>query len=367
MTCNQWNPGLEARYRMVRAWECGSRTLCRAWEKFPDAQAFLDNPASWVRIGMTDTQREALLASRKEEIDEEKRVMDEQGILFCLSDDARFPGTLRSIPDPPAALFIRGDLRADELRIAVVGTRSMTSYGKRCAEFIARELAHAGVTVVSGLAFGIDAIAHRSAMDAGGRTIAVLPSGADDCSITPQTHLTLAKTIIEHGGSLLSENAPGTPTLPYQYLHRNRIISGLSDAVIVVEGDRKSGALVTAKLALEQGRDVLAVPGSIWSNTSRGTNDLIKEGAQPCTSLDDIWMCLGMQRAERASSVADIRAAVPTTDDEQRLLDACEEPITIDDLTRKIGLNSSNVNALVSLLEMKGRIVSVGPRMYVKT
>jgi DNA processing protein len=352
---------------MVRAWECGSRTLWRVWDRFPDVHTFLNQPASWIRIGMTDAQREALLNSRQKDMKEDARLMNEQGIAFCMPEDPRVPGTLRTIPDPPAALFIRGSIRPDELRIAVVGTRSMTSYGKRCAEFIARELANAGATIVSGLAFGIDAVAHRSAMDAGGRTIAVLPSGADDRSITPQTHINLAKSIIAHDGALVSENAPGTPTLPYQYLHRNRIISGLSDAVIVVEGDRGSGALVTAKLALEQGRDVLAVPGSIWSNASRGTNDLIKEGAQPCTSLDDLWTCLGMQRAERASSIADMRASIPATEEEQLIIDACIEPISIDDVTRKTGLSPSNVNAIISLCEMKGRIVSVGPKVYVKT
>lgn len=360
-----WTEERIAAYRLVRAWECGSRTLWRIWNKFPNPRTFIEElPRSSVKL--TDTQQRALVTSIRTPVDSDIALMEREGIDFVLPNDPLFPNALKSIPDPPAALFLRGTTLKDELRISLVGTRSMTPYGQRSAEFLARELALNGVTVVSGLAIGTDAACHRGCLEADGRTIAVLPSGINDRSISPQTNLALAERILDSGGLLLSENAPGTPTLPYQFLHRNRLIAGLSDAVVIIEADHGSGALVTARLALEQGREVLAVPGSIWSNASRGTNELIRDGARPCTTIDDIWSAMNLCGDNRILNVSEARSNLPQTPEEERLLDALSAPKSVDELTRMSERSPAEVSAILSVLEMKGRIISVGPKTYVK-
>jgi len=360
-----WTEERITAYRMVRAWECGSRTLRRIWSAYPDPRKFIpERMESGMRL--TEVQQRALTASLNAPVDADIAMMEKGGIDFILPSDPLFPNSLAVIPDPPAALFVRGTLSQDELRISLVGTRNMTPYGRRSAGFFARELAVNGVTVVSGLALGTDAACHRGCMEAGGRTIAVLPSGIDSRSISPQTNMPLAERIVQANGLLLSENAPGTPTLPYQFLHRNRLIAGLSDAVVIIEADHGSGALVTARLALEQGREVLAVPGSIWSNASRGTNALIKDGARPCMSIDDIWSAINLHGDQRISSISEVRSSLPQTPEEQHLIEALSTPKSVDELTRMSERSPAEVSALLSVLEMKGRIISVGPKTYVK-
>lgn len=366
MSTVNWSSDHLYTYRLVRAWECGSKTIRRIRD-IVRAQGAIHIEDLRNQMRLTDAQTSALVRSMHESVDADLRIFDAEDIRFLLPEEGAFPGRLQTIPDPPAALFTRGHIGADGLRIAIVGTRRMTSYGKRCADFFARELVAAGVTIVSGLAFGVDAIAHKSAIEAGGQTIAVLPCGVTHSSITPRSHLDLAERILASGGGLVSEQAPGTPSLPYRYLHRNRLIAGLSDAVLVVEGDHDSGAVVTAKLALEQGKDVLAIPGSIWSPPSRGTNELIKHGAAPCTSLDDLWMCLHVQHAERAKAVQSARAALPASPEESALLEHLVSPISIDELTRLAKRPTSEISALISILEMKGHIISVSPKTYVRS
>jgi DNA processing protein len=362
-----WTEEHIAAYRLVRAWECGSRTLWRIWNSFPDPHAFIEK-LHGSNVKLTDTQRRALMTSLKTQVDSDIALMEREGIDFILPNDPLFPNTLKSIPDPPAALFLRGTPLKDELCISLIGTRSMTPYGQRSAEFFARELATNGVTVVSGLALGTDAACHRGCLDAGGRTVAVLPSGINNRSISPQTNLVLAERILDSGGLLLSENAPGTPTLPYQFLHRNRLISGLSDAVVIIEADHGSGALVTARLALEQGREVLAVPGSIWSNASRGTNELIRDGARPCATIDDIWSAMNLHNSDhKIKSISEARSNLPQTPEEERLLKELSAPKSVDELTRSTKQSPAEVSAVLSVLEMKGRIISVGPKTYAKT
>jgi DNA processing protein len=361
-----WTEPRIAAYRLVRAWECGSRTLWRIWNAFPDPRVAVEDVRRF-DMRLTDVQRRALSASLHATVDPDIALMEREGIRFLLPGDPDFPSILSAIPDPPAALFARGQARADELCISLVGTRSMTSYGSRCAAFFARELALNGVTVVSGLAKGTDAACHRGCLDAGGRTIAVLPSGVDDHSVSPQVNLALARRILESGGLLLSENAPRTPTLPYQFLHRNRLIAGLSDATVIIEADRDSGALVTARLALEQGKEVLAVPGPIWSKTSRGTNDLIRDGARPCATVDDVWSAIRLRRDHSAQSVCEARISLPQTPEERDLLEALNAPKSMDELARMSGKSPAKLGAVMSMLEMKGRIMAVGPKTYVRT
>ena len=180
-----------------------------------------------------------------------------------------------------------------------------------------------------------------------------------------RTNFRLAARILESGGTLVSEQAPGTPSSPSSS-STNRLISGLADATAVIEADHDSGSLVTARLALEEGREVLAVPGPIFSATSRGTNALITHGARPCTSAGDILETLGYGNAERAKQISNARTLIPVTPEEQRVLDALTEPRSVDDIARTTGLAVGTASALVSMLELKGRIVSVGPRTFAR-
>src|SRR3989338_50525 len=213
-------------------------------------------------------------------------------------NDKKFPERVRRIHQPPAALFLLGELKTeDENAVAIVGARQCTAYGRQVAYDLAYELAKRGITVVSGMALGIDGEAHKGALDAGGRTIAVLGSGVDEKSIYPHTHISLAERISKNG-AVLSEFPPGTPSYPSNFPQRNRIVSALSLGVVVVEAGEKSGSLITANFALEQGKEVFAVPGPIYSPASVGANLLIQQGAKLIRHADDILEELNLPLSE---------------------------------------------------------------------
>jgi DNA processing protein len=265
---------------------------------------------------------------------------------------ARFPPLLRAIYDPPARLFVRGgDVAALELpMVAVVGARACSPYGAQVARRLGRELAAAGLVVVSGLARGIDGEAHRGALDGGGLTIAVLGCGVD--RDYPASHASLAGRIRERG-LVVSEYEPGVEPAPWRFPARNRIIAGLSAATVVVEARERSGALITADFALEEGRDVLAVPGEITSSLSAGSNALLKLGAAPCTSSDDVLELFGLARGEPvAPDVSESAAAI---------LAALPGPA--DELARATGLAASAVAVALAELELAG-LASEGEGVY---
>jgi DNA processing protein len=354
-----------AAYRLIRVSEIGSRTLERIRGRYERFAPFIEDRSSWKET-LTEAQTEGLARSISDGIEKDLALMEREGISFLLPEEPGFPPRLNVIPAPPGALFVRGGDLTDRLAIAIVGTRKMTPYGERTAAFFASELAALGAVIVSGLALGIDAAAHRACLDAGGRTVAVVPGGTDDRAIVPQSHLPIARKIIASGGSVCSEKAPGTDARPYDYLHRNRIISGLADAVIVVEGDRDSGALVTAKHALDQGKDVLAIPGPIWSNASRGTNELIKNGATLCSSIDDVLSALRLGDISRAKEAAQTREMLPSSPEESEIIALLEAPMGLDELVRRSKKTVSEVSGTLSILEMKGRVIAVGPRTYAR-
>jgi len=252
--------------------------------------------------------------------------------------DKDFPEILNHIPKPPKQLFIRGEiLEEDKNAIAIVGARKFTSYGKQVAYDFAYALAKNGITVISGLALGIDGEAHKGALDAGGRTIAVLGSGIDDKSIYPYTHKPLAERVIKNG-ALISEYGPGTPAMPYQFPERNRIVSGLSVGVLIVEAKEKSGSLITAKLALEQNKDIFAVPGHIFSPMSTGTNKLIQEGAKLVTKVEDILEELEL------SGIKTERKNIELEGNEKKVFEVLSnENLHTDDIIKNIGGNVYSV------------------------
>ena len=276
--------------------------------------------------------------------------------------DPGYPSHLRQISDPPPVLFVKGQLaEADQLAVALVGTRRATSYGRAVADRLARDLAAAGVSVVSGLARGVDTAAHRSALEAGGRTLAVLGNGLDQ--VYPPENATLARRIIDQQqGALVSEFPPGVPPDAVNFPRRNRLISGLSAATVIVEAGQRSGALITADFALEQGRDVFAVPGSILSPVSVGPNTLLKQGATPATSAQDILESLGGVPAPVAHSLPKLDG------DETSVWEALSgEPRHIDELARALGKGAGEVSATLAVLELKGLARQVGAMTYART
>jgi DNA processing protein len=271
-----------------------------------------------------------------------------------------FPATLKSIPTPPKVLYVRGAALSQILNrpcVTVIGSRKVSAYGKAVTIMLTTELARAGVVIVSGLAIGVDGIAHRAALDAGGLTVAVLPGSVDD--IYPRSHYQLAMRILEQGGALISEYPSGMPAYPGNFIARNRIASGLSQAVLITEAAEKSGTLHTARFALEQGKDVLAVPGNITSPTSAGTNNLIKTGAAAVTSADDIFHALGIQAKAPALRP---RGSTPA---EQALLNLLADGETDGDtLLIQSKLTVSIFNQTLTMLEITGKIRSLGANKW---
>jgi DNA processing protein len=278
-----------------------------------------------------------------------------KNIEILTESHAGFPRALREIHDPPGVLFVRGELRpADALAVGIVGTRHATQYGLRQAERLSGALARAGFTIISGLARGIDAAAHRGALAAGGRTIAVLATGVLD--IYPPEHDRLAEEIVA-GGALVSETPPGGQPLAGMFPQRNRLISGLSLGVIVVEAADRSGALITARHAMEQGREVFAVPGNVDSRTSRGCLRLIRDGARLVISPDDVLEELGpLVEAAPRDDGREIHhpAELLLNEVEQQVLDAVgTQAAAIDQIIADTRLPAAQVLATISVLEMR--------------
>lgn len=299
---------------------------------------------------------------RKVDPSQEQHHLRTMGAVAIARSDERYPTRLTEIYDPPPVLYVKGELDSPETpAVAIVGTRGATSYGKMAAEQLARGLAAAGVTVVSGLAMGVDAAAHRGALDGGGRTIAVLGNGLD--RVYPSQHGRLAQQIVEHG-ALVTEFPLGTKPDATNFPRRNRIISGLSSGTLVVEAGERSGALITAAFAADQGRDVLAVPGSIFSPASRGTNNLIRDGATPVTSAEDVLAELAPSRVARQLTVEDI---LPLDETERALLGVLTaEPVHIDEIARAASLPMSVVSASLAMMELKGVARQTGGMNYVR-
>lgn len=319
-------------------------------------------PAELAQAGLGLKLIERVVQARQH-VDLEKlwAKIEAQGIKILTWPDEAYPQRLKEIDQPPPVLYIRGEYLPDDIfAVAVVGTRRVTAYGRQITEELAAFLAANGITVISGLARGVDGIAHQTALKAGGRTIGVLGSGVD--KIYPPEHRALAEKMIERG-AIISDYAPGTPPDASNFPPRNRIVSGLSLAVVVIEAGETSGALITAEFAAEQGREVFAVPGSILAPQSKGTNKLIQRGALPLLSVEDLMQALDLTRMGEQKAA---RKIIPADETEARLMNVLgNEPLHVDEIRSKAELPIEKVSATLALMELKGMVRQVGGMNYV--
>lgn len=285
--------------------------------------------------------------------------------ILCMADE-EYPLLLKAIPDPPLVLYLKGAIQAEEPSVALVGSRKATPYGLNVTQFLAQDLATAGLTITSGLARGVDARAHNAALQAGGRTIAVLGSGLD--VIYPSEHKLLAERISRQG-AVLSEFPLGTPPNRENFPIRNRIISGLSHAVVVVEASKKSGSLITARMAAEQGREVLAVPGSIFNESSQGCNMLIKDGAALVQNWGDVVenlpesICRHIYSKDKTEGGGE-----ELTQLEQTVISSLsfEEPRHVDQVAVNAGLSARDLLSALVNLELKNYISQMHGKQYIR-
>jgi DNA processing protein len=275
--------------------------------------------------------------------------------------DSEYPALLHEIAKPPEQLYVRGTLPKGTY-FAVVGTRTPTPYGKALTPKLTEQLACAGLVIVSGLAYGIDALAHEAALAAGGVTVAVLGTGVDEDTLYPRKHRKLARRIIESGGAVISEYEPGTPAMKHHFPARNRIVAGMSVGTLVVEAKEKSGALITAKLAVDENRDVFALPGSVTSAQSVGPNRLIQQGATPVLSPADILDTYDLSPQKLALPAAD-----SVTTEAQRILDAIHaDPLHIDAIMTETEMTAAQLLPLLTQLELAGVVRNLGGGKYAR-
>jgi DNA processing protein len=268
---------------------------------------------------------------------------------------SQFPKPLLEIPQPPKTLYIRGELPDPEMTyLAVVGSRKYTSYGKDICEKLIRGLKGYPIVIVSGLAMGIDTIAHKTAIEVGLTTISFPGSGLDNSVLYPRSNIRLAQEIVDTGGCLISEFEPKFISMLYSFPQRNRLMAGISKAVLIIEAEEKSGTLITARMALDYNRDVLAVPGSAFSSNSNGTNSLIKQGATPVTKSEDVLIALGFEIEKPEQT--DKEKYADCSKEEMAIIELLREPIERDDLIRESGMGIAKANALLSIMEIKDLI-----------
>lgn len=295
--------------------------------------------------------------------DKEWEKMKKEDISMISVEDPAYPKLLKEIPNPPYSLYLKGemDLNAQPI-ITIVGSRKLTNYGKQAAYGLAQDLSRAGATIASGMALGIDAAAHRGALDARGKTIAVLGSGLDDRNIGPQTNFNLSREII-FSGALISDYPEGTPALPGSFPARNRIMAGIALGTLVVEAAQASGTLITANLSLDFNREIFAVPGSIFSPVSEGTNQLIKSGAKLVSGAKDILEELNIEKIKEAEKV---KKVIPDSPEEEKILKILSsEPLHIDKIIKLSKMETGTASSTIAVMEMKGMLKNMGGQNYI--
>lgn len=340
----------------------GPARIERLLRRFGSLRAAWGAPSHELRAVLDARPLQELLEARgRVEPERELQRLAEKGMRAVYPGYPEYPRLLAEISGRPSVLYLRGELTAaDERAVAIVGTRRSTPYGRQAAERIAGELAQAGVTVISGLARGVDGMAHQAALQAGGRTIAVLGSGVD--VIYPAEHRLLAERILE-AGAIVSEQPPGAKPDAQNFPARNRIVSGMAVGVVVIEAPLRSGALITASFAGDQGREVFVVPGSVFAASSEGTNALLRDGARVVRDGLDVLEDLGIG-SDRPSPA--LQSQLPLGEKEQRVYAAVgSEPRHIDEIAEEAGLSAADAGATMLTLELSGFVRNHGAQFYV--
>ncbi|MCK5355549.1 MAG: DNA-processing protein DprA [Methyloprofundus sp.] len=345
----------------------GSKTFFKCLSYCPPEQLFAESHATLLKIGLPEKSITAILNPQWQLVEQDLLWLEQTDNHLLLYTDDDYPKQLKEIPDPPPTLFARGDIDLIHFpQIAIVGSRNPTSLGIQIAQDFASELTNMGFTITSGLALGIDAASHRGALAVQGKTIAVTGTGLD--RVYPASHKQLATEIINNG-VLISEFPPGTVAKANHFPRRNRIISGLCMGLLVVEAAKKSGSLITARMALEQNREVFAIPGSIYNPLARGCNGLIREGAKLVESTQDILEELGHLFQQSAVQNSRINTNIETGLDaeQQKLLNyVLYSPTSIDQLVNETGFLVENIAAHLLILEIQGYIIATNGGTYTR-
>lgn len=344
----------------------GPKSLAKLKKNFPQLKETFSAPLKkFKHTGLFDKVLFEFFDFRKSfDIEGIINRLKNEKIKILTSEDENFPELLKEIPNAPIILYYKGTFEEkDNFPFAIVGTRKNTAQGEIITNRIASELSLNEVTIVSGLALGIDTIAHKAAVKNKKRTIAVLGTGVDEKSLYPSSNLSLSKKIIENGGAVISEFPLGAQALRHHFPQRNRIISGLSLGTLVVEAGEKSGALITADYALDQNREVMAIPGNILSSVSHGPNSIIKTGATPITCTEDILEALNLKNIETFTKNIKIMPDSP----EEKLIYSLlsHEPTHVNSLIRLTNLNISVINSTLTIMEMKGMVKNIGNMSYI--
>lgn len=351
----------------------GNKTLHHLITHFGSAEAVwqADEKSLLAINGMGEKTVTTFIAERNSispEKEWEKIVSQNPEINLLAFTDENYPRLLKEIPDAPAILYTRGNYAWEEKpMMAIVGSRKFTNYGEQATYRFATDLARAGFVVVSGLALGIDSIAHKAALEAGSETLAVLGGGVDDNAIYPRSHLSLAKAIM-HSGALISEYSPGTQVTEGTFPARNRIVAGMCCGTLIIEASERSGALITARLALDYNREVFAVPGSIFSPNSLGTNSLIKSGAKTVMSVQDILEELPIAGKNKFSEENNSRDPnISLSEEEEKIFQILShEPLHVDKIIKAARLETSSVISTLTMLEIKALAKNIGGMNYIK-
>lgn len=344
----------------------GPVSIIKLCNYFPTIRDAYNCPIDTLKKANLEEKLINLFIERRKNLNlqEEAQKLAAHDIQLLSFKDENYPKLLLEIPKFPPLLYTRGKpLNKDDLCIAVVGTRKITTYGLSVIPDIVSPLVDAGITIISGMAFGVDSQAHKQAILKNKCTIAVLGGGLDDKSLYPKHHQLLAKEILDSGGTLISEYPIGTPNFKQNFVARNRIISGLSVATLVIECDLKSGSLLTAKHALDQNRQVYAVPGPIYSEMSKGPNNLIKMGAEIITSAKDIFEDLNLKFLPEEKIA---KSLFGDTEAETKILSLLtKEPVSLDTIIKLSGFLAAEVISTLTFLELKGKVRNLGAQQYV--
>lgn len=366
-TSQEFRPDLPYWLAFNRVTGIGPVRLRKIFNFFPNLEvAWQAETNDLLAAGLEESIIEELFLKRRQiNPQEELEKMLAANVLAITLADENYPELLKQIYAPPAVLYYKGQLdnKKDSFSLAVVGTRKCSTYGQQITPLLVSDLARAGLTIVSGLALGVDALAHEATLKESGRTIAVLGSGLDEKNIYPSYNRYLSEKIIASNGLLISEYPVGVEPLRNNFPQRNRIISGLSLGTLVIEAPEDSGALLTARFALEQNREVFAVPGSVFSEHSLGPHNLIKMGAKLIVSAADVLEALDLNLVKEFVSTKKI---VPDSLEEAKILaHLSHEPMHVDELVRQTKLDASVINSTLTLMEMKGRVRNIGSMSYV--